>query len=79
MNSHIFRRCAELCAYELSAVWLTLKLIGERRVLLLRFRPRTVFSLVRNPEHTVGRTASLSVLASRHQCLSHINEQSLKE
>ena len=63
---------------ELSAIWPSLKLFGEKGLLLLRFRPRTVLPLVRNPEHAL-ESAPLSVLASRHQCLSHINEQSLKE
>ena len=55
---------------------MTLKLNGERRFLLLRFRPRTVLSLVRNPEYASNRLKTLlPVLSSRHQCLSHLNEQ----
>ena len=57
----------------LGAVWPSLKLIGERGLLLLRFRPRTVLPLVRNPERAL-ESAPLPVLASRHQCLSRINE-----
>ena len=68
--------CAQLNFREVSAVCPTLKLNGERRLLLLRFRPHTVLSLVRNPESAPNRSNTpLSVLASRHQCLSHINEQ----
>ena len=52
--------------------------------MLLRFRPRTVLPLVRTPDHAKSRhlesvidsNASLSVLSSRHQWLSHINEHS---
>ena len=71
-----YSSCVQLAFREVSAVWATLKLNGERRFLLLRFRPRTVLSLVRNPDHTSNKSNMfLSVLASRHQCLSHINEQ----
>ena len=69
----IARRSVQRGVDTLSAVWPSLKLIGERRFLLLRFRPRTVLSLVRNPEHAL-ESASLPVLAGRHQCLSRINE-----
>ena len=49
----IARRSVQRGVDALSAVWPSLKLIGERRFLLLRFRPRTVLSLVRNPEHAL--------------------------
>ena len=58
---------------ELSAVWPSLKLFGERGLLLLRFRPHTWLPLVRNPEHALG-SALLPLLSSRHQCLSRNNE-----
>ena len=66
----------------LTAVWPSLKLTGDGGFLLLRFRPRTVLPLVRTPDHAPSQhsesvddsDASLSVLASRHQWLSHVNE-----
>ena len=65
-----------------TAVWPSLKLTGDEGFLLLRFRPRTVLPLVRTPDHAPSQhsesvddsDASLSVLASRHQWLSHVNE-----
>ena len=45
---------------ELSAIWPSLKLFGERGLLLLRFRPRTVLPLVRNPEHALEIECALA-------------------
>ena len=61
------RRCVEPGVAELSAIWPSLKLIGERGLLLLRFRPRTVLPLVRNPEHAL-ESAFVPLLSRRHQC-----------